>query len=238
MADEAPWEKVDGADEADSPWFDGGLAGDFKGDPTIGGGASLRFWMPAGAEKTIIFLTNGEDFKIQWEHNPPLNGGFKNWTTCLEMLKVKCPICELANAGHAKSARYKAVYCTVIDLSEYTDKGGKVHKNERKLLMAKQESAELLARKWLNRKEAKQNLRGAKFKVFRSTKEKSASIGTDFEFIEMVDLAALPDSNELDYKELIGPDPAKAKLVAARIAASAGMGVAGSAGGTSDSVKY
>lgn len=187
-----------------------------------------RFWMPSGTEKKVIFLTDVP--KIIWEHQYATirNGkrNFFNWATCLLPLDLPCPMC-----AQTEYRRYKGAFFTVIDLSEYEDRSGQKHKNEKKLLVAKSDVFSKLKRQATKRKEAGESLRGALYTVYRSASDTSPGTGDTFEFESMVDLEKLDDSEEFDYAELLAPDPEKMKQIVQEI--TAGQGGTGSAPGGS-----
>jgi hypothetical protein len=222
----APQENLDAGGEVDdAPWLQGTGVGQDMGDPNrvAGSGGGSRFWMPKGESKTIIFLTDGhgeEGPPTVFEHNPPLGQGpkrWQNWVSCIEPMKIRCPLCEWADSHDGQARRYKGMFFTVIDTSEFTDKSGVKRSNLKKLLVAKKDTAETIARKYLTRVEAGERLLGAMFKVHRGSGDKSPSVGDDFEFIKMVDLSALPDSEQFDYRKLLEPTLAKVQSAVERL---------------------
>jgi hypothetical protein len=140
-----------------------------------------RVWIKAGGSQEWVFIDD-EPLCIH-EHNPKINGDWKNWLTCLQNISEDgVPCCEILGA----KSRYYVGYFTVVDLSKWTDKKGNVHQYEVKLLPAKLQTLKKLARK----KEDKGSLIGALYKVHRET-EKSPSCGDDFEYIRDADLSKL-----------------------------------------------
>jgi hypothetical protein len=181
---------------------------------------NLRFWMAAGTQKKIIFLSDGSGPygpPAIFEHQYPRgtgSGRFLNWETCVEPLGVPCPMCAYSARNNGVAARYKALFFTVIDLTEWVSKKtGQVHRNEKKFLVAKNDVREILARRYATRLDNGETLRGAMFNVLRSSKDKSPSVGSDFEFIKMVNLQQLVDTGEiadaelLDAYNLLAPNP-------------------------------
>lgn len=140
-------------------------------------GTPDRLWIPPEASKDLIFLDD-EPFTL-FEHNPKMNGSFKNWMTCLRGVEEEAPCCELLGM----KTRYMAGYYTVIDCSEYTDKKGKKHQYEIKFLLAKLKTMKKLKMK----KETRGSLTGCVFKATRFD-DKSPACGDDFEFVRQVDL--------------------------------------------------
>jgi hypothetical protein len=222
-----------------SDWMTGtGLDSDLKGDPRIGGGATLRFWMPQGTEKKIIFLTDADQCPVLWEHQFQVHGDWKNWATCLKTLGKECPICRHAEVNKGQFARYKGVFFTVIDTSKFTGRDGVEKSNLRKLLVAKQQTAEKL-KKRAEKIEAKHSLglRGALFEVTRTSADKSCNVGDDFDYEDHVDLDSFPESDELNYEEILAPDPDKAQKYIEMLSDSSSV-VSSRSEGTSDTVKF
>jgi hypothetical protein len=204
-----------------APWIQGTGVDQSMDDPNRSAtGGGMRFWMPKGSSKTIIFLTDGHGPNgppSVFEHNPPMGQGkmrYQHWFSCVEPLGMKCPLCQWADTHDGNGRRYKGLFFTIIDTTEFVDKAGNKRSNLKKLLVAKKDTAELLARKYLSRVEAGGSLMGAMFKVHRGSGEKTAAVGNDFEFIKMVDLSALPDSEQFDYRKILKPD---LKLVTAAV---------------------
>ena len=173
----------------------------------------LRYWMKSGTSNKIVFITE-EPQVVLWEHQIKLGKEYRNWCTCLRHLSVQCPLCEIADQRVKLS---KAGVFTIIDRSEYEikkgDRAGEVVKDTKRLLMAKQSTWELIGRRAKKLKEKGFGLRGAEFTVTRGTTEKSPSVGDDFEFEGIVDLATFKDATEFDYEELLKPDPEAVKEV-------------------------
>ena len=179
-----------------------------------GGQGGQRLWIPKGGTKNLIFLTEGNGPlpygpPLIFEHNFPLGVGkkrFQNWLPCIEPLGVTCGLCEWANTHDGSGRRYKGMYFTVLDLSQWTDKQGNVHKMSKKLMVAKKDTKEKLERRYLTRLEAGSCLRGALFRATRGSSDKSPSVGDDFEFVQMVDLRQIPEEfrEPIDYIEFLG----------------------------------
>jgi hypothetical protein len=131
----------------------------------------FRFWMPQDHTTTIIFLD--DEPPVYDEHQLQIGGSWKNWFTCKKQFGERCSICE-----DNKVYPYTAGAYTIIDRSEWTDKKGTVHKDERKLFIAKLDTL-----KKLKKMSAKRGgLRGCIFEVTRSTSQNSPSTGDMFEF--------------------------------------------------------
>lgn len=157
-------------------------------------GNIFRFWIPKDGEGKITFLdgmvVDGMlDATFYYEHQVNMNGSWMNWFVCTQESEP-CPVCE----GGASPA-YVAVL-SVIDHGEYTSKkDGKVHKDNVKLFTAKADTYKALQKKALKNG----GLRGCTFDVSR-TGEKSASVGSSFDFVEKL--------SDLQLKQLYGPKKA------------------------------
>ena len=171
-----------------------------------------RFWMPRGGEKKIVFLTNADDAPAIYEHQVKLGNGrgaFQNWFTCLESLGKGCPLCKWSDEND-EFRRSMVLFLTVIDVAGYTSKTtGKVYTDLKRLYAAKKGTAESLNRKVTKLIERDKPLRGAMFEVFRKNDDKSPGAGSDFDYVEHVDLDGFEDATEYDYAEILKPDPDK-----------------------------
>lgn len=148
-------------------------------------GKLYRFWLKIGEECRITFV-DGElnsDGYLEpprfYEHQVQLNGSWQNWFVCPHMtaphLGEQCPIC----AG--KDIPYLASVFTIIDHRQFQSSKdpSKVYKDTPKLLVAKDQSMELLQKVATKRG----GLAGCTFDVSRLG-DKSANIGSMFEFVE------------------------------------------------------
>lgn len=197
-------------------WMVGtGLDTDMSGDPRGSTGAQTnRFWMPQGDEKIIVFITEANSFVTVWEHQVKLGGDWKNWFTCLdtgrkEGEESKCDLCKFSQANKGRFRRSKVMYGTVIDCSKWTDKDGNEHNFTRRLFGMKSDTQEIIKRRYLERVENGEGMKYAMFKVFRSKQKKSASVGTEFNFMKMADPANIPEDlrEEMNYQEILQPNP-------------------------------
>jgi len=142
-------------------------------------GLARRFWIPNDTESQITFLDGGLDTDgllqtvTYWEHQLRMNGHWRNWFACTQD-QEPCPIC----LGQADTPSLVAVF-TVLDHNEWKDKQGAMHKNERRLFVCKRETFKRLQKIATKR----EGLSGATFDVSR-TGDKSASVGSDFDFVE------------------------------------------------------
>ena len=163
-----------------------------------------RFWMPNDGEGKITFLDgnlNDDGILDQphyYEHQVHMNGSWRNWFVCTSQVEEKsCPICE----GGATPSYVCAL--TVIDHNEWEDRNGKMHKNERRLFIAKADTIKLLTKK----AQKHEGLAGCTFEVMR-TGDKSANVGSSFDFEGKTTLATLKkkykdQADPFNYDEVI-----------------------------------
>lgn len=149
-------------------------------------GKLRRFYLPNEKQTTITFLDGSLDADgimdnlVYYEHNLNLNGHWRNWFVCT-VDSEPCPLCE---SGDSKAALVGAF--TVIDHSEWTDNKGNLHKDERRLFIAKRgtlKQLQMIATK-------RGGLEGCTFDVMR-TGDKSPAVGNVFDFTSKTTLAAL-----------------------------------------------
>jgi len=141
-----------------------------------------RFWLQQGADREIIFLTSETDYLVLYEHQVNVGGSWNNYATCLRGTSddVTCPLCDYAMDHSGKFRAYVAGFFTVVDATEFTDRAGKVHKNVRRLFVAKNRTLELLKHKCAALHKKKLGLKYAQFNVHRTSDDKSPSVGNDF----------------------------------------------------------
>ena len=152
-----------------------------------------RFWIKPGSKTQIVFLDD-EPACIH-EHNPNMNGSWKNWFTCIKDVYPDEPECCLT-IGH--DTRYYVGYFTIVDCTEWKDQKGHLHQFEIKLFPAKMKTLKLLQSK----KEDRDNrLAGRVYRVGRTDKQ-SPGCGNDFEFDRDADLAKLFQVTEYKGKKL------------------------------------
>lgn len=164
---------MSGTVEAGS-WFQKGYDGVKPEEERV---ASLygpsRFWMPAEAKSLLVFVDD-QPACIR-EHNPKMNGSWKNWVTCIREVYPDDPACCEKLGGDYQA--YYVGYYTVIDCNKWTDKKGNTYQFEMKLYPAKIKTLKLLEQKSLE--DWGGSLSGKALKV-RRTDSKSASVGNDF----------------------------------------------------------
>jgi hypothetical protein len=141
-------------------------------------GSVRRFYLPKEKETQITFMDGALDddglleTMTYWEHQLNMNGSWRNWYACTQD-QEPCPICQ---GGDIPSL--VAVF-TVLDHSKWSDKNGLGHQHEKRLFVCKRETFKRLQKIATKRG----GLDGASFDVSRIG-EKSAAVGSDFDFIE------------------------------------------------------
>jgi hypothetical protein len=162
----------------------------------------FRFYVPRGQERRITFLDGDLDsdgelvMTAYYEHNLYMNGRWNNFFVCTGNEDEPCPICE-----EGKMPAMVAVF-TIIDHSEYTDRNGKTHKNQVKLLVAKRQTQKLLEYQAAKRG----GLAGITFDVARIDEDQSAAVGTSFDFVEKNEVDKILKkfkAEVLDYEDVI-----------------------------------
>lgn len=127
------------------------------------------------------------------EHNPKMNGHWRNWMTCLKGIYDEAVCCSVLGAN----TRYYVGYFTVVDCSEWTDKKGNKYQYEIKLLGAKLKTLKKLRRK----RDDRGSLIGCLFHTYREDSQ-SPSVGDEFEFKREADMEKLYDLVNLKGKSL------------------------------------
>lgn len=160
-----------------------------------------RVWLKPHTSKNLVFLDDAA-FSF-YEHQVKINGRWDNFFTCIGKANG-CPLC-LSGMNP-----YLNTVFTVIDRTEYQDKKGIKHADEKRLFAVKEETA-------LTLKEKHKRWGGMKNKEIVATRkgDKDASCGSDFELvlengqIKIPDLSHLKDKNPYNYMELFKPQTAQ-----------------------------
>lgn len=149
-------------------------------------GKMFRFWLKEGEEARITFVDGDlspEGFLLPprfYEHNLFMNGSFNNHFVCPEKTNPasgdKCPLCE----GGDRPAL--VALFTIIDHREFKTKAGALMRDTPKLMVVKGITFEILNKIAVKRG----GLANATFDVSRIG-DKSASVGSMFDFIEKHD---------------------------------------------------
>lgn len=164
-------------------WYDTGYTGIKREQDRIDNtNTPNRIWIPAGGKRELVFVDD-EPVGIH-EHNPKMNGEWKNWYTCGKEVYDEAACCELLNPSGYKP--YYVGFYTVIDCSEWVDKKGNKYQYELKLFPAKLKT---LKRLEMRRKD-RGPFAGKLFSIARID-SKSAATGDEFEMIRDADMAKL-----------------------------------------------
>lgn len=194
-----------------------------------------RFWIKDGGETQITFLDgtllpDGRlDAPTFWEHQIRVpNSKMRHHYVCVKEYEP-CPICD---SGETPAL---VVAFTIVDHSEYTDKNGKLHRHNKSLFVCKRDTFKRLQK--IAQKRG--GLAGITFDVSR-TGDKSAAVGSDFDFVDKINLAdpkavraqakewGLDDLQPINYEEVFVYRDAKT------LRAEFGFGGAGSVVGAQD----
>jgi hypothetical protein len=169
--------------EGQSSWYNTGYDGvDREKERIARNQGPNRFWMKEGTKKEIVFIDD-EPFSI-YEHNPKINGTWRNQFTCLRDVTDMAVCCEKLG----ERDRSFVGFYTVVDISPIADEKNKKYQYEVKLFPAKLKTLSLLRRK----KQDRGSLIGCMFNVFRDGRE-DPNCGSEFEFQREADLTKLFD---------------------------------------------
>lgn len=167
-------------------------------------GQVWRWYLKDGQEKTGTFVDGDESPHgletpfVFMEHQVEINGDFKNWFTCIQGRKgpdgkkMDCPLCKGGNQAYLAGA------FTIIDHTIWKDKGGKKHKDDKKLFVCKSQVLKVL-RKAMAKKEG---LRGWRVEISR-TGEKTPNTGDQFDFESRTELD--DEMQPFDYRKEFKP---------------------------------
>ena len=134
-----------------------------------------RFYLPPGKESEIIIL----DKRIEvgaFEHDLPIPGKqYKQYVACIAAVPgLSCPLCR---AGDRRTYR---MFATVLDLSTYTSKQGKVVTRSKKLLAINQGDKERWQSIQQDTIKLHGTMRGTYIFMKRSNEQRSARTGEPF----------------------------------------------------------
>jgi|WetSurSiteA1Bulk_404760.scaffolds.fasta_scaffold29574_1 hypothetical protein len=146
-----------------------------------------RFWVKEGGEEKRITFVDGNltkegnlDIVTTYEHQLLRNGRWDNFHICTMKTDGACPICEDGDTPAFIGA------LTIINHTPYTAKNGKIYKDQRELFVCKRDTIKLLTAIAVKRG----GLAGCTFDVVR-VGDKAARVGSQFDFVEKLPLAAL-----------------------------------------------
>ena len=139
-----------------------------------------RFYVPAEKQKEFVFVD--DDPFCLYEHNPKINGSFRNWITCLQGASDDAVCCKILGPN----TRYYCGYYTIVDCSKWKDQKGNEHQFEMRLIQAKMRTLKKFERK----KTDKGTLVGCLYRATRDD-DKAPSCGDDFDFVKEADMEKL-----------------------------------------------
>lgn len=164
-------------------------------------GKLFRFYLKDKEEAKITFVDGdlNEDGLLlpprYYEHSIQLNGKWGNFFVCPDKTMPeaghKCPICE---AGDRPSL---VALFTIIDHRSYkSEKTGKTYQHQKRLLVAKSQTMELLTKMAIKRG----GLAGCTFDVSRMG-EQSAAVGSIFDFVDKNPVEALMKEFQIEIED-------------------------------------
>lgn len=139
-----------------------------------------RLWIPATQSKDTVWVDDAP--VCIHEHNPKMNGNYRNWITCLQGVHDEVVCC----AKLGPSSRYYVGYLTSVDCSEWQDQRGNKHQYEMRLVPLKLRSLKKFRRKV----EDRGKMIGTMWRLTRED-DKSPTCGDDWEFLRDVDMAKM-----------------------------------------------
>jgi hypothetical protein len=167
----------------ESSWYNQGFDGIDKEqqrlDELSGPG---RIWIPQGASKDVVWVD--DDPCCIYEHNPKMNGNYRNWLTCQQGSSDDVVCCTQLGPN----SRYYCGYNTAVDCSEWQDKKGNKHQYEMRLVQMKLRSLKKFKRK----KETKGALVGTMWRLTRED-DNAPVCGDDWEFQRDIDMDKMFD---------------------------------------------
>jgi len=141
-----------------------------------------RLWIPGGAGKDVVWVD--DDPVCVYEHNPKMNGNYRNWLTCQQGVYDEVVCCQKLGP----KSRYYVGYLTGVDCTLWKDQRGNEHQYEMRLVPMKLRSLKKFRRK----KEDRGKMAGTMWTMNRED-DNAASIGDDWDFQRDVDMAKMFD---------------------------------------------
>lgn len=149
-----------------------------------------RIWIKPGSSAEFVFVDNAPCTLM--EHNPKINGDFKNWLTCMQGIYDPVVCCEKLGS----KSKYFVGYWTVIDCTKWTDKKGNTHQFELKYYPGKY--------KTVKRFELRTQTKPITGQLWKATRldDKSPNVGDELESLRETDPAKLFDLANFKGKKL------------------------------------
>lgn len=139
-----------------------------------------RLWIPATQSKDTVWVDD-QPVCIH-EHNPKMNGNYRNWLTCLQGVYDEVVCCVKLGVN----SRYYVGYLTSVDCTEWQDQRGNKHQYELRLTPLKLRSLKKFRRKV----EDRGKMLGTMWRLTRED-DKSPTCGDDWEFLRDVDMGKM-----------------------------------------------
>jgi cobalamin biosynthesis protein CobT len=144
------------------------------------------------------------------EHSVKIGKEFRNYFTCRKEMDT-CPLCE---AGYNTSY---VLVATIISHKKWKDKSGKIHTNQKQLIVFKSKAREAILRRI---KKNDGDITRCVFEMSRGTAQGECATGEDFELIKQLspkEIKQLVPAGEdvekflkpLDYAKLLAPKEIK-----------------------------
>lgn len=177
-----------------------------------------RFWMKAGTKARVLFLTNEA---ITFYEHQGLPNGMSKWPqalTCVTPLKKPCPLCNFVNK-YPDMGKFRAKKCralSIINLTEWKDKAGNIHKDEKQLFIVNSNKVDemLGIAKMTAVAQGKSSFRGLIVDIMRTSEATSPNVGSAFIPMDWRELGNDEQFKELDYRDILKPNPEKLQEVA------------------------
>lgn len=141
-----------------------------------------RMWIPGGGSKDVVWID--DDPVCVYEHNPKMNGNFRNWLTCQQGVYDEVVCCQKLGV----KGRYYVGYLTGVDCSIWKDTRGNDHQYEMRLVPLKLRSLKKFRRK----RDDRGAMAGTMWRMNRED-DNTASIGDDWDFQRDIDMEKMFD---------------------------------------------
>ena len=164
-------------------WYDQGFGGINEEEKRLESmQGPHRLWIPGGLSKDVVWVDD-EPVCIH-EHNPKINGNYRNWMTCLRNVYDEVVCCTLLGPN----SRYYVGYVTGVDCSQWKDQKGNTHQYELRLIQLKLRSLKKFRRK----KEDRGSMVGTMWRLTRED-DNAPTCGDDWDFSRDVDMSKMFD---------------------------------------------
>lgn len=195
------------------------------------GSESGRFFLKPGQTAEIMFLSNMNQFYKVKQHEIWVNGK-PVFATCCQTDKQSCPLCEAAK-NNERLKRREFWIGTVLNLTGYTKDGEQKGQNRRQLFCMNYSVKNMMEGHFEALLDSGKEIRGAIFKMKRSTGEKSYKTGDIPIYVRHGDLEKAAASGiDVQPFNLLDLPEFKPDLELCRRLASGSAPAAGESGGS------